>query len=261
MRIDKAREAFKKRDIEDSKKYHSREMIKTEPWHKIGLGKYLSDAVYGALDGIVTTFAVVAGAVGANLSPIVILIIGFANLIGDGLSMALGNYLGSKSEKEFIEKERKREMWEVENIPDGEREEIREIYSRKGFHGKKLDSITKLITSDKNVWVDTMMIYELGLLEDDKNPAKSGFTTFFSFVFAGLFPLIIYILPFLTGINFSNQFWISVTITLLTLFIIGSFRSKITGIYWIRAGLEMMIVGGLAALGAYFIGYLFSLLI
>jgi VIT1/CCC1 family predicted Fe2+/Mn2+ transporter len=74
----------------------------------------IEDFVYGAIDGSVTTFAVVAGVVGAALSPSIILILGFANLFADGFSMAIGNYLGTKSQKEYIEKERKREEWEIE---------------------------------------------------------------------------------------------------------------------------------------------------
>ena len=89
---------------------------------------YLSDFVYGGIDGSVTTFAVVAGIVGASLSPSIVLILGFANLFADGFSMAVGNYLSTKSKKEYIEKIRKAEEVSVHRIPDEEREEIKEIF-------------------------------------------------------------------------------------------------------------------------------------
>jgi VIT1/CCC1 family predicted Fe2+/Mn2+ transporter len=91
----------------------------------------IEDFVYGATDGAVTTFAVVAGVVGASLSPSIILILGFANLFADGFSMAVGNYLGSKSQREFIEKERRKEEWEIDNLVEQEKQEIKDIYMKK----------------------------------------------------------------------------------------------------------------------------------
>ena len=85
----------------------------------------IEDFVYGATDGAVTTFAVVAGVVGAALSPSIILILGFANLFADGFSMAIGNYLVSKSQNEYMEKERRREEWEIDNLVEQEKQEIR----------------------------------------------------------------------------------------------------------------------------------------
>ena len=130
----------------------------------------IEDFVYGATDGAVTTFAVVAGVVGAALSPSIILILGFANLFADGFSMAIGNYLGSKSQKEYMEKERRREEWEIDNLVEQEKQEIRDIYTKKGFKAELLDEIVNVITSRRKVWVDTMMREELGLIEDKKQP-------------------------------------------------------------------------------------------
>jgi len=92
------------------------------------LKKYLAEFVYGGIDGSVTTFAVVAGAAGAELSTNIVLILGFANLIADGFSMSVGNYLSAKSEIDNYRKHKKIEYWEVDNLPDQEKEEIREIY-------------------------------------------------------------------------------------------------------------------------------------
>ena len=103
----------------------------------------IGDLVYGATDGAVTTFAVVAGVVGAALSPSIILILGFSNLFADGFSMAVGNYLGSKSQKEYIEKERRREEWEIDNLVEQEKQEIKDIYTKKGFTAELLDENSK----------------------------------------------------------------------------------------------------------------------
>lgn len=92
---------------------------------------HFEDFMYGSFDGAVTTFAIVAGAVGASLSPMIVLILGFANLAADGFSMAAGNYQATRARIEFIQKERKREEWEIENMAESEREEIREIYEKK----------------------------------------------------------------------------------------------------------------------------------
>jgi VIT1/CCC1 family predicted Fe2+/Mn2+ transporter len=107
----------------------------------------IQDFVYGATDGSVTTFAVVAGVVGAALSPSIILILGFANLFADSFSMAIGNYLGTKSQKEYIEKERKIEEWEIENLVEQEKQEIRDIYTKKGFKDELLDEIVNVINA------------------------------------------------------------------------------------------------------------------
>ena len=125
-RIFEAIEAYKTRDVEASKKAHTSDRIKAAAEeHKTESGAYIGEAVYGALDGIVTTFAIVAGVEGAGLSSGIVLILGFANLIGDGLSMGVGSYLSTKSRREYEKSERKRELWEIENYPQGEREEIR----------------------------------------------------------------------------------------------------------------------------------------
>ena len=130
-RIETARKAYSEKDIESAKKAHQEKAIHEEE-HKESEGQYLGEFVYGAIDGTVTTFAVVSGATGASLSPIVVIILGFANLLADGFSMACGNFLSERSQRDFIEKERKREEWEIKAVPAGEREEIREIFRRHG---------------------------------------------------------------------------------------------------------------------------------
>jgi len=256
-RLLEAIEAYRKKDIAASKNAHSSDKIKSAfEEHKTGSGEYLAQAVYGALDGIVTTFAVVAGVQGAGLSSGVVLIMGFANLIGDGLSMGVGAYLSSKSRQEYENSERERESWEIEHYPQGERDEIREIYRKKGFTGADLDRAVEIITSDKKIWVDTMMHEELGILEDNTPPVLSGLSTFISFLIAGFIPLLFFVIAKAFGGLEDYTFHLSLILTGLTLFAVGSLRTFVTRTRWWKSGLEMLMVGGMAALGAFLVGYL-----
>ena len=214
-------------------------------------GAYIRDMVYGANDGIVTTFAVVAGVAGAELAANIVLILGFANLFADGLAMAIGNYLGTKSEMEYITKQRQTEDWEVDNVPDLERKEVREIYYKKGFRGKDLDRAVEVITSNKQVWVDTMMAEELKLLPNlASSPVSNGAATFVAFTIAGLMPLLPYVF------KLTNTFNTSIMFTGMALFGVGSLRTLITKKHWFKAGMEMLLVGAIAAIAAYVTGAL-----
>ncbi len=258
-RVENARDAYSEKDLEKARKAHTKEAIHKEQ-HATDKGKYIGDFVYGSLDGIVTTFAVVSGVVGASLEAPIILILGFANLFADGLSMALGNFLGTKSEQDFYRKEWAREAWEVDNIPEGEREEVREIYRRKGFTGKLLDRVTEVITSKKERWVSTMMVEELGMLPDQKSPLWSAVATFGAFLLVGIVPLLSFItalaLPGIMPVSFP----VAVILTAVTIFAVGSARSLLIKKKWYIAGLEMLAVGGVAAIVAYYIGVALSFL-
>ncbi|MBP7819596.1 VIT1/CCC1 transporter family protein [Candidatus Gracilibacteria bacterium] len=222
------------------------------------IGIYLQDLVYGGNDGIVTTFAVVSGSIGANLDPKVIIILGLANLIGDGTSMGFGNYLGIKSELDHYQKELKREYREIEEEPDCETEEIREIYRRKGFTGNILEEITKVITSDKDRWVDTMMKEELELtIDPNAKPWAHGLTTFFSFLFFGFIPLI----PFVFGLFEKKQFLVSIIGAFIALLTLGILRYLVTRERGIIGVLEIIFVGSICAAVAYGVGALLDRLI
>ncbi|ODN30791.1 hypothetical protein A4H02_04065 [Fervidobacterium thailandense] len=255
-RVERARQAFLNGDLEMHRRLHSPEEIGKEPWHKTEQGKYIGQAVYGASDGIVTTFAAISGVAGANLSPTVALIVGLANLFADGLSMAIGDYLSEKSEKDYIKAERERELWEVEHLPEAEKLEVREIYKRKGLSGEKLEALVDAITSNKELWIETMLHEELGLFEDDTSPLKSALVTFFSFIIAGFMPLVTYVFASTWSFIANHQFMLSCVITAATLFFVGALRQVVTGVKWYKGGLEMLFVGGTSAAVAYFIGWL-----
>ncbi|AJF59991.1 MAG: hypothetical protein QT03_C0001G0495 [archaeon GW2011_AR10] len=256
-RVQKARLAYSKRSLEETKKAHSHKAFDEEQAQE-GHGDYVGDMVYGALDGIVTTFAVVAGAAGAGLSAGIIIILGFANLLADGLSMAAGNYLSMKSEQDYFKREREREAWEVENYPEGEVEEIRQIYRRKGFSGQTLEQLVGLITSKKSVWVDTMMVEELGMIPAQKSPLKAGAYTYFAFLIAGFVPLMVFVFSVFYPIENSLAFPIALALTFITIFAVGSLRSLVIAKNWLEAGIEMLLIGGLTAIISFGIGVFLS---
>lgn len=256
-RLEQARSAFAKGDADASAAAHDSQRIVAAREEHGGVGsEYLGDLVYGGLDGIITTFAVVSGVAGAQLGTPVILILGLANLFADGFSMATGAYLSSKSEQEYYEREWKREAWEVERFPDGERLELIEIYREQGYSEEDAQKLVEIQSRDPERWVKAMMVNELGLLRDERKPLNSGLATLLAFVVAGIVPLLIYLLGIFVSIPHEVAFPISVVLSGLALFGLGAAKVVITKLNPIRSGLEMLIVGGLAAVVAYVVGAL-----
>jgi vacuolar iron transporter family protein len=230
----------------------------SENWHAASnwmrrFEKYLPEIVYGSMDGIVTTFAVVAGSAGADLSINIVLILGMSNLLADGLSMSIGSYLSKKSEQDNYNKHLRIEEWEIENMPDVEREEIVDIYKAKGFEGLELEMVVNRITSNKQIWVDTMMKDELGLSVEKKSPFRAGLSTLVSFVVAGGIPLIFYLLAY-SGKMGINPFLLSSLVTALAFIFIGYIKTFVTQSSLRRSIFETLILGASAASAAYFLG-------
>lgn len=251
----RAKQAFQDRDAQASIAAHSASAAEK---HQHEHGQYLKSAVYGGLDGIITTFAVVAGVAGAQLSSGIVLILGFANLIADGLSMAIGDYLSTKSEHEYHRAERRREQWEVENYPEGEKRELVELFVAKGLAADDAKTVVDIIARHKEAWVDIMMTEELGIVDSQESPVRNALVTFFSFALFGLVPLLAYLAVRFLAVPARAAFPIAVLSTAATLFGLGALKVKITGRSWIQSGLETLVVGGLAAAAAYAVGVLLS---
>ena len=252
--LDKAIDAYRHHDQEASRKAHQSGVA--PELHQTGHGQYIKSFVYGGLDGIVTTFAVVAGVAGANLSASVVLILGVANLIADGISMAFGDYLSTKAENEYMAMERVRETWETRNYPDGEKQEMIELYMEKGVSGPDAKAVVDILSKHEKAWVDIMMIEELGLVENRESPIKNALVTFVSFIFFGSIPILIYLSARFVPFFAARTFVTACIITGITLFILGALKIYFTRQHWYRAGLEMLLLGGLAAAAAYVVGVL-----
>lgn len=215
---------------------------------------YLKDFIYGAVDGAVTTFAVVSGVAGAGLSSGVIIILGLANLVADGFSMAASNFLGSRAESQMREKARAQENRHIELIPEGEREEIRQIFANKGFKGADLENAVKVITSDRARWVETMLQEEHGLASRPTSEWKSAISTFVAFVIVGAIPLITFLANWMMPGTFSHPFLWSSLLTGLAFFAVGVAKAQFVDLSKWKSGIETLLVGGGAAVLSYLIG-------
>ncbi len=190
-----------------------------------------------------------AGVVGAELSAKIVLILGLANLLADGFSMAAGNYIGTKAESDEYEHLRRVEEQHIDLMPEGEREEVRQIFQAKGFEGADLERAVEVITSSHERWVETMMAEEHGLARVRRRPMTAATYTFIAFALCGAVPLI----PFLFGAGVSLP--ASMGFTTLAFFAVGSLRSRWSPHPWWRCGLETVAIGLGAAVVAYGVGW------
>ena len=209
---------------------------------------YLRDWTYGGIDGTVTTFAIMAGVVGANLSSTIVVILGVANLLADGFSMAAGNFTGTKAEHDEYEQLRRMEKRHIDLAPEGEREEDRQIFRAKGFEGEALETVVNVLTQDRGRWLEVMMREEHGMPAVARSPIRAALYTFMAFVLCGSVPL----LPYLVGLSAPEL--PSAIMTAVTFFAIGSVRSRWSPKSWWLAGLETLFIGMLAAGVAYLVG-------
>jgi VIT1/CCC1 family predicted Fe2+/Mn2+ transporter len=210
--------------------------------------------VYGAVDGIVTTFAVVSGVAGAGLPSGIIIVLGAANLAGDGFSMAVSNYLGTRTERQLVDRARRIEEQHIAEYPEGEREEVRQIFHAKGLSGADLEQIVTVITADRKRWIDTMIREEYGLSLEGATPWRAAAVTFGAFVSLGALPLIPFILEYFQAGSSAAPFLISSILTGIAFFLVGAVKGRFVAQAWHRSGLETFTVGSAAAVLAYLVG-------
>jgi len=256
-----ARRAFEGADVLASRTYHDvRADEKSEDWHQ-SEGGFLKPIIFGGLDGILTSFAIVAGAAGGGLSPTVVLILGFSNIFADAMSMGVGEFLSSKATNEWILSERRREEWEMENYPEGEIREMIEIYMKRGMSKEDATSVIETMAKYKDFFVDTMMQQELELQvpEEDhiQESMREGLIMFLSFSGFGAMPLLGYVIipVLLPDMDESHLFTAACLVTGLVLFFLGSVKSKFTNSHWSWSGMETLMLGGACATVAFTIGY------
>ena len=224
--------------------------------HLTGTGSKLRDYILGSQDGLVNVLGLVLGLAIATRDARIVLIGGLAAAFAESIAMAAVAYTSSKAVRDFYLSEVEREKREIEEVPETEREEIREIYRKKGFTDEELKMIVSRITSNKEVWLDTMMTEELRLFpEGYERPALNGITVGIASLLGSFLPLA----PFIF-LGVANAILTSVALSLIALFIIGAIKARLTVGSWIRSGIEMGIIGIIAALAGYVIGILLSTL-
>ncbi|GAB3918383.1 VIT1/CCC1 transporter family protein [Larkinella terrae] len=209
---------------------------------------FISDIVIGMSDGLTVPFALAAGLSGAVSSSSLIVTAGIAEIVAGAIAMGLGGYLAGQTEADHYESERRREIREVETVPEREKEEVRDVFASMGLPADLQTAIADELAKDKTNWVDFMMKYELGLDEPDpKRATKSALTIGLSYVAGGLIPLCPYFI--LSHPHIALGY--SCALTLLCLFIFGYFKSKVTGQPPTRGAIKVTLIGALAAAAAF----------
>lgn len=242
-------------NVEDNEKkqleaYHLPEVIR-ERIIQGGKYSYLGDFILGGIDGCVTTFAIVAGVAGAGFSSVVAIILGVSNLLADGFSMAVSNYQATKSRQDVVTDARRNEERHVDIYPEGEKEEVRQIYKQKGLEGAALEEVVTAITKDRKLWVDTILREGFHLDINGPKPLHASLATFVSFLVVGFLPLSPYLLMPAT----NETFILSSVIAGVSFFGIGLMKGVIINRSLVKSGLETLLAGGAAAVIAYGVGY------
>lgn len=218
--------------------------------HAENKGSMLRQLILGGQDGLVNTLGVILAVAAATSDIKIVIIAGMAAAVAESISMAAVGYTSAKAAHDYYKAKRAQEEREVEEIPEVEREEIKLIYYRKGLRGKQLDEIVSGITSDKKLWVDTMMVEEFGLSEsEDLNPTSEALWIGLSAFIGSLIPLI----PFFL-LSVSSAVVAAIGVSVVTLFGVGVLKAKTTEGSWWKGGLEMAAIGMGAAIAGYLIG-------
>jgi vacuolar iron transporter family protein len=216
---------------------------------------YVRDIVFGFGDGVNTSLGIVAGVGGAVIAADVVILAALIGMFTGAKAMAVQNYLAVKSQKEVLESEIKREEFEIENMPDKERQEIEDIYRSKGFRGDDLNTIVDKITSDKQVWLKTMLTEELGLnLEIVGSPLKGALAMFGAFLLGGILPILPYFVVKSGSLSSATAIWIAIALSVVSSFVIGAIKSRMAKKNWLKGGIEMAGLGTGIALVGYGIG-------
>jgi len=223
-------------------------------------GGFLKPLIFGGLDGILTSFAIVAGAAGGSLPIPVVLVLGFSNIFADALAMGVGEFLSSKAENEWILSERRRENWEMENYPEGEIREMIDIYETRGMTREDATMVIQTMSKYKDFFVDVMMAEELALQVPDVDhkteSMKEGVVMFCAFATFGSLPLLGYVLipELFPSCGEEVLFTTACVVTGLVLFGMGCVKSIFSSANWFKCGLETLLLGGACATVAYTVG-------
>ena len=233
------------------KKYHD------EDWHT-PKGRQIREVVFGMNDGLVSTIGFVAGVTGSINDSRIVFLTGMASVMAGSISMCMGAYLASKSQKEFFEKELERERQEIIESPEKEREEIREIFTKHGFTRDEVEMIVHRVTEDKDRWIKFMMRDELGIVDENfDNPLKVGVLMGVSFIIGGI-PLMS---PYIFTHNSITALKASIAIAVIVLFGLGIWKTTLTRTNWFKSSFETVVLGSLAAGVGYVFGWIFSVTI
>ncbi len=224
-----------------------------EEWHT-PKGRAIREVIFGLNDGLITTLGFVAGVTGSIMDRRIIILAALAEMVAGAISMTTGAYISSKSQREFFQKEIARERWEIDVDPEHEKAEIREIYSKRGFTDEEIDILIRRITADKEQWLRFMLREELGIGDEAfESPEKIGLTMGVSFLTGSIIPMLPYFF-----LKPHAALLVATAASLVFLFALGAFKTRITKLSWVRSGLEMLLVGTASAIVGYLLGLVVS---
>lgn len=244
--------AAKKRTPAEMKVFTEKVQVHLEEEKKRSHGGLLSDVILGGQDGLVNVLGIVLGVATATSNVLIVLVAGLVATFGESISMAAVAYTSTRAEQDHYRSELEQEKWEIDHVPDVEEEEIRLIYMRKGFRGKELARMVKSITSNRELWLSVMMTEELGLAPiETQNPVRSAAIVGASAIIGSVIPLI----PF-AFLPLSSAIVASLAISTIVLFAVGAYKAKVTVGSWVKSGVEMAVIGMLAAFTGWLVGKL-----
>lgn len=217
--------------------------------HHGGGAKWLRDFILGGQDGLVNVLGIILGLAIGTGDVRVVIIGGLAAMFAESVSMGAVAYTSTKASVDYYHSQEARERYEMANIPQRERREVRDIYYARGFRGKLLKDVTEKICSDKNRWLDVMMAEELGLSKDFESPMKAAIIVFLAAMVGSFIPLFAFFLvPLYTATI------LSVIFSAIALFITGAVEAKLTVGNWIWKGIQLMVIGMVAAFVGFAVG-------
>jgi len=215
----------------------------------------LSDILLGGQDGLVNVLGVILGVAAATSDPRIVMVAGLAATFAESVSMGAVAYTSTLADADYYEAERAREFRHITQVPHLEKNEVREIYARKGFEGKLLEHIVETITANEDVWVAVMMSEEHQIRPTDRKQAiRSAMVVGLAAIIGSLIPLA----PFAL-LPVTHSMWVAVVITALVLFGVGAYKARIMVGHPGKSGLEMALIGTLSALAGYAVGALFKI--
>lgn len=208
------------------------------------------DVVIGMADGLTVPFALAAGLSAAVTSTKVIVTAGLAEVAAGAIAMGLGGYLAARSDQEHYATEEARERREIEELPEEEIRETKEILQNYGLQGGALDDVVRAISANRTRWLDFLMRFELGL--ERPNPKRapiSALTIAAAYVTGGLIPLVSYIV----NPEIPTALRYSILLTGIALVVFGAVKGLMTGVNVVKASLQTLLVGGLAAAAVFYL--------
>lgn len=252
-RLEKVQAAYAKRDLAAMRIAHQPAVI-SKSLKEEHVDFSLAEVILGGQDGLVNVLGVILGVAAASGEPRIIVAAGLAATLAESASMAAVAYTSTRANAEHYQSEAKRELWEIDHNPEGEKEEIRQIYLKRGFTGELLEKVVSKIAQDKKVWLEVMMAEELKLAPIPKERAlRSAVIVGSSAVIGSIIPLA----PFLF-LPVQLSIASALVVSAITLFAVGAYKAKVTVGHWYRSGLELTVIGLVSALVGYGVGLLFK---